>query len=109
MKRDIIAGSDHVALILQLKWTGSCNSVKYLDDECVIRIPRVTDYKDFQLKLDELLEALDWGNLDLEQQRQALQETLVDVGKRHMVMHLEKVTIKQGKRSLGVRENRNTI
>jgi len=48
MKRDIIAGSDHVALILQLKWTGSCNSVKYLDDECVIRIPRVTDYKDFQ-------------------------------------------------------------
>ena len=81
MKRDIIAGSDHAALILQLKWTGSCNSVKYLDDECVIRIPRVTDYKDFQLKLDELLEALDWGNLDLEQQRQALQETLVDVGK----------------------------
>ena len=81
MKRDIIAGSDHAALILQLKWTGSCNSVKYLDDECVIRIPRVTDYKDFQLKLDELLEAFDWGNLDLEQQRQDLQETLVDVGK----------------------------
>ncbi len=80
MKRDIIAGSDHAALMLQLKWTGSCNSVKDLD-ECEIRIPRVTDYKDFQLKLDELLEAFDWGNLDLEQQRQDLQETLVDVGK----------------------------
>ena len=80
MKRDIIAGSDHAALMLQIKWTGSCNSVKDLN-ECVIRIPRVTDYKDFQLKLDELLKALDWGNLDLEQKRQDLQETLVDVGK----------------------------
>ena len=47
MKRDIMAGSDHAALMLQIKWTGSCNSVKDLD-ECVIRIPRVTDYKDFQ-------------------------------------------------------------
>ena len=107
MKRDIIAGSDHAALMLQLKWTGSCNSVKDLD-ECEIHIPQVTDYKDFQLKLDELLKALDWENLDLEQQRQDLQETLVDVGKATYGYAPKKGAVKQGKRSLGVWENWNT-
>ena len=47
----------------------------------MINIPRGTDYKDFQLKLDELLEAIDWENLDLEQKCLTLQQTLLEAGR----------------------------
>ena len=47
----------------------------------MINIPRGTDYKDFQLKLDELLEAIDWENLDLEQKCLTLQQTLLVAGR----------------------------
>ena len=78
---DLITGSDHAALVLQMSWTESGNKINEDYNEHKIRIPRNTDYKAFQLKLDDLLGEIDWGSLDLEQQCQTLQESLVEAGK----------------------------
>lgn len=77
---DLLDGSDHAAVLLEIKLPKVSARNATTEEEHGLRIPGNTDYAEYKIKVDEILKDINWEVLTVDEKCKALQSTIIKAG-----------------------------
>ena len=77
---DLLDGSDHAAVVLEIRLPKEPVRNIPADEEQGLRIPGNTDYGEYKNKVDELLKDINWEGLTVDEKCKALQSSIIQAG-----------------------------